>query len=74
VLVSARVLNEGVDVPEADVAVLVGGSQGKREFVQRVGRVLRPAQGKEAVVYELLSRGTHEVRESDRKRRGLAAG
>ena len=74
VLVSARVLNEGVDVPEADVAVLVGGTQGKREFVQRVGRVLRPAEGKEAVVFELLSRGTHEVQEADRRRRGLAAG
>jgi len=74
VLASARVLNEGVDVPEADVAVLVGGTQGKRELVQRVGRVLRPAEGKEAVVFELVSRGTHEVQEADRRRRGLAAG
>ncbi|MBI5545596.1 MAG: DEAD/DEAH box helicase [Deltaproteobacteria bacterium] len=73
VLVSARVLNEGVDVPEADVAILVGGTQGKREFVQRVGQVLRPAQGKQAVVFELVSRGTHEVQEADRRRRGLAA-
>jgi len=74
VLVSARVLNEGVDVPEADVAILVGGTQGKREFVQRVGRVLRPAAGKEALIFELVSRGTHEVQEADRRRRGLAAG
>jgi superfamily II DNA or RNA helicase len=34
-LVSARVLNEGLDVPEADVAVIVGGSLGGREHVQR---------------------------------------
>lgn len=53
-LVSARVLNEGVDVPDADVAIIVGAAAGAREFVQRVGRVLRPRDGKRAVVYELV--------------------
>ncbi|MBM3790098.1 MAG: DEAD/DEAH box helicase, partial [Acidobacteria bacterium] len=46
ILVSARVLNEGLDVPAADIAVVIGGSQGSREYVQRVGRVLRPSEGK----------------------------
>ncbi len=49
-LVSARVLNEGLDVPDADVAVIVGGALGEREHVQRVGRLLRPSEGKRAVV------------------------
>lgn len=44
-LVSARVLNEGLDVPDADVAVIVGGALGEREHVQRVGRLLRPSGG-----------------------------
>jgi superfamily II DNA or RNA helicase len=35
-LVSARVLNEGTDVPDADVAIIVGGTQGEREHVQRI--------------------------------------
>ncbi|MBA2320953.1 MAG: ATP-dependent helicase, partial [Deltaproteobacteria bacterium] len=61
VLVSARVLNEGVDVPGAETAIVVGGSQGSREYVQRVGRVLRPAAGKQAVVYDLVMRDTFEV-------------
>ncbi|PYV19161.1 MAG: helicase [Acidobacteria bacterium] len=74
ILVSARVLNEGVDVPAADVAIVVGGSQGSREYVQRVGRVLRPSQGKEAVVYDLVTRGTFEVRRADEHRRALASG
>jgi superfamily II DNA or RNA helicase len=73
-LVSARVLNEGVDVPDADVAILLGGSQGSREYVQRVGRVLRPSEGKRALVYELVVRGTHEVRQSERGRERLVAG
>ena len=64
VLVSAQVLNEGIDVPDAGAAVLVSGRLGAREYVQRVGRVLRPAPGKEAFVYELVTRDTHEMREA----------
>jgi superfamily II DNA or RNA helicase len=30
-LVSARVLNEGIDVPEAEVAIVVGGTQGEND-------------------------------------------
>ncbi len=73
-LVSARVLNEGMDVPEAEVAILVGGTQGKREFIQRVGRVLRPSEGKRALVFELVSRDTHEVAQAGLRRRALVAG
>jgi superfamily II DNA or RNA helicase len=73
ILVSARVLNEGIDVPAADVAIVVSGSQGSREYVQRVGRVLRPSEGKEAVVYDLVCRGTFEVRHAGKHRRALAS-
>ncbi|MFH0903311.1 MAG: DEAD/DEAH box helicase family protein [Pseudomonadota bacterium] len=71
-LVSARVLNEGLDVPDADVGVVVGASLGEREYVQRVGRLLRPAPGKRAIVYELVTRGTAEVSRARRKRKALA--
>jgi superfamily II DNA or RNA helicase len=72
-LVSARVLNEGVDVPAADVAILVGGSHGSREYVQRIGRVLRPGEGKRATIYELVIDDTHEARQLARGRSRLAA-
>jgi superfamily II DNA or RNA helicase len=72
-LVSARVLNEGLDVPDADVAVVVGGALGEREHVQRVGRLLRPGEGKRAVVYELVTRNTIEVGQARRRRQGLVA-
>jgi superfamily II DNA or RNA helicase len=72
-LVSARVLNEGLDVPDADVAVVVGGALGEREHVQRVGRLLRPAEGKRALVYELVTRDTIEVGQAHRRRQGLVA-
>jgi superfamily II DNA or RNA helicase len=70
-LVSARVLNEGIDVPDAEVAIVVAGRQGGREYVQRVGRVLRPREGKSALVYELVVRGTGEVSRSARRVEGL---
>ena len=72
-LVSARVLNEGLDVPDADVAVIVGGALGEREHVQRVGRLLRPSEGKRAAVYELVTRNTIEVGQARRRRQGLVA-
>jgi len=70
-LVSSRVLNEGLDVPDADIAIVLGGTQGEREHVQRVGRLLRPAPGKHALVYELVASGTIEVRQAARRRRGF---
>lgn len=68
---SARVLNEGIDVPDARVAIVASGALGAREHVQRVGRVLRPAPGKRAVVYELVTRATVDERLA--RSRGLAA-
>ena len=72
-LVSSRVLNEGLDVPDADVAVVVGGSQGTREYLQRLGRVLRPRPGKQAVIYELVARDTTEEQAVARRRQALEA-
>ena len=71
VLISCRVLNEGVDVPDADVAIVLGGTAGEREHVQRVGRVLRPAEGKIASIYELVADDTFEVKQADRRRGAL---
>lgn len=71
-LVSSRVLNEGLDVPDADIAIIVGGSLGEREHIQRVGRLLRPSPGKRAVIYELVASGTSEARSSLRRRSALA--
>lgn len=68
-LVSAKVLNEGIDVPDASVAIVAGGSSSRVEHAQRIGRVLRPAPGKKALVYELVVAGTGEWTVSDRRNR-----
>ena len=67
-VVTSKVLNEGVDVPEANVAIVISGSGSVREHVQRLGRILRPRKGKRAVLYELVSAETSETRTSERRR------
>jgi superfamily II DNA or RNA helicase len=74
VLVTSKVLNEGIDVPEAGVGVVVSGSGSVREHVQRLGRLLRPAAGKVAVLYEIVSAGTAEAYTSERRQRHAAFG
>jgi DNA repair helicase RAD25 len=70
VIVASSVFDEGVDVPDAGVAVIVGGYGTPRQFVQRLGRVLRPAEGKRALLIELVTRGTVDGRISRRRREG----
>lgn len=67
-LVTSKVLNEGVDVPEASVAIVLSGSGSVREHVQRLGRILRKAPGKEAILYEIVTEETVEEHVSHRRR------
>ncbi len=71
-LVSAQVLNEGLDVPNADVGIVVAGRLGEREHTQRVGRLLRPGAGKRAVVHELVVAQSTEIRQAERRWERLA--
>src|SRR6266568_5888128 len=66
-LVTGRVLNEGVDVPDCRVAIIVSGNSTKREYIQRLGRVLRPKVG-QAILYELVTTGTTEEEMSKRRK------
>lgn len=57
VLVTARALEEGVDLPNANVAVILAGRKSRQgdtvQYIQRRGRILRKRAGKLAVVYEI---------------------
>jgi superfamily II DNA or RNA helicase len=61
-IVTSKVLNEGIDVPEAKIAVVLGGSAGAREYVQRLGRILRKQGSTEAILYEIIARHTVDER------------
>lgn len=68
VLVTSKVLNEGVDIPEASVAMILAGSGSVREHVQRLGRILRRGEGKRALLYELVTADSVEGFVSQRRR------
>lgn len=68
VVVTSRVLNEGVDVPAANVGIVLSGTGTVREHVQRLGRLLRKHGDKQAILYEVVTRGTTEEMTSDRRR------
>ena len=72
-VVTSRVLNEGVDVPEANVAVVLSGTGSTREYIQRLGRILRKGEGKLALLYEVVAEDTSEEGVS-RRRRGARFG
>ncbi|HEY5284013.1 MAG TPA: helicase-related protein, partial [Polyangia bacterium] len=71
-IATSKVLNEGVDIPEANVAIVMSGSGSVREHVQRLGRILRKGVDKRATLYELVSGGTSESMTSMRRRDHVA--
>jgi superfamily II DNA or RNA helicase len=72
VLVANRVLDEGVDVPEAKVAVVIGGQGSTRQAKQRLGRVLRRTGSARATLYEVICENTKEVQRSRKRRKSDA--
>ncbi|USZ68973.1 DEAD/DEAH box helicase family protein [Halorussus salilacus] len=68
-VVTSNVLDEGVDVPDANVAVVLSGSGSEREFTQRLGRILRPTDDdRPALLYEVVTAETAEERVAERRR------
>jgi len=55
ILVTVNVLDEGVDVPDANMAIMLGGFGSGRQLVQRAGRLARPVKGKKSKMYILVA-------------------
>jgi superfamily II DNA or RNA helicase len=71
-LVTSKVLDEGVDVPDAELGIIVSGTGSKREFIQRLGRLLRiKPNSKNAKLIEIVSSGTSEINTSVRRKQAL---
>jgi superfamily II DNA or RNA helicase len=70
-VVTGKVLDEGVDVPDVDVVVILGGTSSTRQFIQRMGRALRLKPHK-AKIYEVITASTREVDTARRRKRGVS--
>jgi len=69
VLVITTVGDEGLDIPDANVGVIVAGTGSRRQFIQRLGRLLRPQEGKTARLYEIVVTGTPEEAQARKRKR-----
>lgn len=71
VIVSSKVLDEGVDVPDAELGIILSGTGSGREFIQRLGRLLRPkpdSKENKAKLIEIVSAGTKETATSIKRK------
>ncbi|MHA1268972.1 MAG: DEAD/DEAH box helicase [Candidatus Helarchaeota archaeon] len=63
-IASSKVLDEGIDISDASIGIILSGSGQKRQSIQRLGRLLRPYRGesgmKKAILYELITINTIE--------------
>ncbi len=66
-LATSKVLNEGVNIPDASVAIILSGSGSSREHIQRLGRILRKKGDKQAILYEVVTRNTTEEYTSQKR-------
>jgi superfamily II DNA or RNA helicase len=71
-LVANQVLDEGVDLPELKLAIVIGGSASTRQAKQRLGRVLRKSGSARARLYEIVCAETGEEQRSRRRRKSDA--
>lgn len=72
-IATSKVLNEGIDVPSAKIAIILSGSASPREHLQRLGRILRKGGGRTtAVLYEVVTSATTETNVSSRRRKSDA--
>ena len=73
-LVTSQVLDEGTDVPAANVGIILSGSALKRQYAQRLDRILRPTDDRQpARPYEIITEDTMETYVSQRRREGVSA-
>ncbi|NJD76454.1 MAG: DEAD/DEAH box helicase [Candidatus Methanoperedens sp.] len=70
-VITSKVLDEGIDVPDADIGIILSGTGSERAFIQRLGRILRKKEGKEAILYEIVSAETSEVNTAKRRKKYL---
>ncbi|MBN1214474.1 MAG: DEAD/DEAH box helicase family protein [Candidatus Lokiarchaeota archaeon] len=68
-IVSSQVLDEGINVPDANIGIILSGTGSSREYIQRLGRLLRPGKNKKAILYEIISQDTMEVRIANKRKK-----
>lgn len=72
VLSTAKMFDEGINLPEIQMALIASGTSSKRQTIQRVGRALRKREDKVALIINLYMVGTQEEKWVDKRTAGLS--
>jgi superfamily II DNA or RNA helicase len=54
VLAAPKVLDEGIDVPDVDLGIILSASHSKRQMIQRMGRIIRPKMDSRPATFIIL--------------------
>ncbi len=60
VINTAKSLDEGIDIPDLNVAIILSNTSSKIQKTQRIGRVIRYEENKAAEIFNLILKGTNE--------------
>ncbi|HEY6535679.1 MAG TPA: helicase-related protein, partial [Candidatus Nitrosocosmicus sp.] len=73
IISTTRVLDEGTDIPDANIGIILSGTGSKREFIQRLGRLLRPKTNENELseLIEIISSGTSETYTSNKRNKSI---
>jgi superfamily II DNA or RNA helicase len=71
ILSTAKMYDEGIDLPDVELALIASGTSSKRQSIQRIGRAIRKKEGKKALIVNLYMTGTQEFKWVDKRTEGL---
>lgn len=71
VLVTAKALDMGIDIPVLDTGIVIAGTSKMRQFIQRLGRIVRIMEGKTAVWIEIYVLDSQDVRWLEQRQTGV---
>ena len=57
---TAKALNEGMNVPDISMAIIASGTSKTKDLIQRIGRVVRWEEGKQALIFRLYIENSQE--------------
>lgn len=61
ILITCKALDEGIDLPDVEIGIILSGTGMERQRLQRLGRILRKSEGKEsACLYYLFVKESME--------------
>ena len=79
-LLGLKCLDEGIDIPNARIAILLASSTNPREYIQRVGRVIRQSPNKDiSIIYDIIvapndgSESSRQILEKEGRRANVIA-